>query len=325
MNPDSSFTAPFFNITSTGNVGIGTTVPLSRLHSSGNLTVGPGATAGSPSNVQLTTGGASPINNRLTYGTDGTGWKFAISKNQGGTVTDQVVVQDDGRVGIGTPTPSELLTVFGNIDTNQSASDIGDTSTFINRYVTKDWVMKALAGSIGTGLTIAQRDAITTYLINYLFAGSTPSYGYNVIRDAIAKHTLTLITPASGGCSGNETVQVVNYDGATGAFSYTCKDDNHCAAAGNCASVYAGGSVFATTNYCYGTSGGPGTCMTNGNARINSCAMVVRNVYLTSSSTSGDDWICPSSKVMAGIRLGAIDDISTMTVLCCSITAVNNN
>ena len=83
------------------NVGVGmTTTAISKLHSGGTITIGTGVTAQAIGNIQLTTGGASPISNRLTYGTDGTGWKFAIGKNQGGTVTDQVIISDNGTVQI---------------------------------------------------------------------------------------------------------------------------------------------------------------------------------------------------------------------------------
>jgi len=86
------------------NVGIGTTSPISKLQSTGTFTVGSGIFS-SAGTMQLLTGGTSPINNRLTYSTDGTGWKFAIGKNQNGTVTDQFVIQDNGNVGIGTTSP----------------------------------------------------------------------------------------------------------------------------------------------------------------------------------------------------------------------------
>ena len=100
--------------TSTGNVGIGTTNPGAKLNVAGDSLFG-GTSAGSVGSVEITTGGVSPINNRLTYGTDGTGWKFAIGKNQAGTVTDQFVIQDNGNVGIGTTSPHEKLEVDGTI------------------------------------------------------------------------------------------------------------------------------------------------------------------------------------------------------------------
>src|ERR1044071_8799528 len=101
-----------------GSVGVATPNPLSPFHVGGNLTVGTGVSAGSPGNLQLTTLGASPISNRLTFGTDGSGWKFAISSNYGGTVTDLITVKDDGHVVIGDPatTDTAILNVGGNIN-----------------------------------------------------------------------------------------------------------------------------------------------------------------------------------------------------------------
>lgn len=110
-------------VMNTGNVGVGTSSPLSLFHSTGNLTVGAGVAAGAIGNAQITTGGASPISNRLTYGTDGTGWKFAIAKNQGGVVTEQMTIQDNGNVGIGTTTPAYTL------DLNSGTFGYGVTSS----------------------------------------------------------------------------------------------------------------------------------------------------------------------------------------------------
>jgi hypothetical protein len=99
-------------------IGIGNSAPVSTLHSNGTLTVGSGTSAGSVGIAQLTTGGASPTSNRLTFGTDGTGWKFAISKNQAGTVSDLFTVQDNGNIGIGTTSPQEPLEI------SKAATDI---------------------------------------------------------------------------------------------------------------------------------------------------------------------------------------------------------
>lgn len=93
-----------FIIKGTGSVGIGTTTPISSLQTNGTVTIGSGTNPSAVGVMQLKTEIVSPIANRLTYGTDGSGWKFAIGKNQGGTVTDQFVIQDNGNVSIGTTT-----------------------------------------------------------------------------------------------------------------------------------------------------------------------------------------------------------------------------
>jgi hypothetical protein len=64
-----------------------------------------GKSAGAVGTLQLTSGGASPISNRLLFGTDGTGWKFSIGKNQGGTISDYLTIQDNGQVVIGSTVP----------------------------------------------------------------------------------------------------------------------------------------------------------------------------------------------------------------------------
>ncbi|MEK9150426.1 MAG: tail fiber domain-containing protein, partial [Candidatus Desantisbacteria bacterium] len=119
--------SPHLTMDTAGKVGIGTTSPNSPLHVVGNLSVsGNGATnGGMPGMAQITTGGASPFLNRLTYGTDGTGYKFAISKNQAGTVTDQLIIQDNGFVGIGTTTPGFQLT----LSTDSAAKPTSNTWT----------------------------------------------------------------------------------------------------------------------------------------------------------------------------------------------------
>lgn len=64
---------------------------------SGSAKFGSGV-AGNPYSVQILTQGTSPIINRLAFGTDGTGYSFAFSKNQGGTVSDLVLLNDSGSI-----------------------------------------------------------------------------------------------------------------------------------------------------------------------------------------------------------------------------------
>jgi hypothetical protein len=136
VSPDQTLARPLFfrrsidggstflnmmSIDGNGNVGIGTTTPFSKIHSVGNLTIGNQATVTTPGMLQITSGGASPISNRIIYGSDNTGWKFAISKNSiSGGIIDQFVVQDNGNIGIGITAPTEKLEVSGNIKTTGS-------------------------------------------------------------------------------------------------------------------------------------------------------------------------------------------------------------
>ena len=64
---------------------------------SGSAKFGSGI-AGNPYSIQILTQGTSPIINRLAFGTDGTGYSFAFSKNQGGTVSDLALLNDSGSI-----------------------------------------------------------------------------------------------------------------------------------------------------------------------------------------------------------------------------------
>lgn len=102
-----------------GNIGIGVINTISSLQSAGTITVGPFNNASTVGNMQLVTGGSSPTSNRITYGTDGTGWRFAIGKNQGGTITDQLIINTNGNVLIGATTDTgDRLNINGNIRAN---------------------------------------------------------------------------------------------------------------------------------------------------------------------------------------------------------------
>jgi hypothetical protein len=104
-------TSERLRINGSGNVGIGTTSPQSSLHNNGQFTTGLGL-IGNPTNLQLISS-SSPFSGKLLFGTDGTGWKFGIGKNQGGTITDFITINDNGNIGIGTTAPNRKLEVGG--------------------------------------------------------------------------------------------------------------------------------------------------------------------------------------------------------------------
>ena len=190
-----------------GNLGVGITTPLSSFHTTGNLTVGNAATAGSPGNVQLTMGGASPIANRLTFGTDGTGWKFAISKNQAGTVTDYLTVQDNGMVGIGTTSPGNLLAVNGTAvfgGTTGTSGEPIEVQGALSGVAHKDrdgtstrWVHYASGGSMRLWNDAnGNRTEVTT--AGLFGIGTTPSEMLHVRKDQDAKTRIYLQNATSG-------------------------------------------------------------------------------------------------------------------------------
>ena len=67
----------------------------SSVTAGGNLLLSAG-TASSVGAINLIRTGTSPVASRLTFGTDGTGYSFAIGKNQGGSITDLFSILDSG-------------------------------------------------------------------------------------------------------------------------------------------------------------------------------------------------------------------------------------
>jgi hypothetical protein len=159
-----------------GYLGAGTTIPISPLHSNGTLTVGSGSSAGVPGMVQIKTGGGGPLDNRLTFGTDGTGWKFAIAKNQGGTVSDLLAVQDNGNVGIGTIWPAQKLSVAGAIESTSGGFKFPDGT-----------VQTSAASGSGSGSGSGGNSITVT--------GSNPQY---VLSSTASAQRSTLSTDGAG-------------------------------------------------------------------------------------------------------------------------------
>ena len=208
-NPISLLTLQATNSYFTGNVGIGITSPFSPLQVSGNLSVGSGASAGVVGLAQLTTGGSSPISNRLTFGTDGTGWKFAISKNQAGTVSDLMTIQDNGNVGIGSTSPANTLDVNGTGIHIASGTPGSTTYQLYNNAGTLTWNGTALAtgGAGGTIVTLTDGSTVSvnaalgtifnlTLTGNHTLANPTnltvgQLYVFNIFQDGTGNRSLT--------------------------------------------------------------------------------------------------------------------------------------
>jgi hypothetical protein len=132
-------------ITSSGNVGIGTTNPLKPLDVYGSLGFKNSSAYGSPGSFEATYPG-TPVSARLSFGADNTGWQMRFAKNVSGTYTDYMTINDSGNVGIGTTSPAVKLDVTGTVRisngttnqyvgmsiTNQYSTDANDSISFID-------------------------------------------------------------------------------------------------------------------------------------------------------------------------------------------------
>ncbi len=113
-------TSTLFTILASGNVGVGTTSPATKLEvAGGGLRVaGTGISSDTytfgNTSFGLYGGNFSPEAGRIIFG-DGSGWKFSFSRGTAADPVDLVTIRDNGIVGIGSTTPSRLLTVAGDI------------------------------------------------------------------------------------------------------------------------------------------------------------------------------------------------------------------
>lgn len=118
---------PDLLIDQSGNVGIGTANPTSKLFVNGGYGASNGVVIQNSSGggFNLYGGNASPDSGHLQFG-DATGWKFHI-----GDITNnkRFTFTDTGSFGIGTVSPGAKLDVVGGIISTTSTASIGSDST----------------------------------------------------------------------------------------------------------------------------------------------------------------------------------------------------
>ena len=196
---------PVLTASGSGNVGIGLTNPSQTLSVSGDL--------GFPTNKALTTPGYPVLANVASFGLQVASLKFGVAT--GGTTTPNFVVDNVGRVGIGTTNPQNKLNVIGDINATGNiiaGGSITYSGLTANRIVATD-------GSKNLVSTITAANLLSSV------TGTTGTAG-NLVFSAGPTFTGTVSIPSPftlGGVSMTTTAARLNYltsaGGTTGTTS----------------------------------------------------------------------------------------------------------
>ena len=168
-------TNTFFVDATNNRVGIGTVSPSACLQIASSTGVIFGSTVGSNGTSTITTASpTSPVSSRFAFGTDNSGFQYRIAKNNAGTITDLVTVQDNGHVGIGTTTPVTTLDLGagGQIKfpaTQNASSD----ANILDDYEEGTYVFQnADFGGDTTNGTYALSDTVASKTLHYQKIGN---------------------------------------------------------------------------------------------------------------------------------------------------------
>jgi hypothetical protein len=219
-----------------GNLGVGLT-PLQKLHVNGNLLLGGSAVSIGSMNLIIT--GTSPVASRMTFGTDGTGYSFAIAKNQGGTITDLVTISDTGAATFSssiTATAMTLTAAGGQLKLKDGANEgfvgVSGTSMYFTDFATaaKGLIVNISTGAATFSSSVTAASAIITGNLTVdsstFFVDATANevgIGTNVPNSSL--HVVGSITKSIIAKTANYTATVSDYtilcDTTGGGFTIT--------------------------------------------------------------------------------------------------------
>jgi uncharacterized protein (DUF2132 family) len=192
-----------------GNVGIGTTLPASRLHvDKSSQTLGSSTPSGATIISNLAGGNAI-----LELGVDTTNLSYIQSRN----VTDQTYYKlllnpSGGSVGIGTTSPAAKLQVAGNISGSSFTSSISNAVGFLG---TASWAQNVVTASY---LVPTNSYTITNLTASNISVSGTSSFGYVGIGTTNPTYKLDLQPTSSVARFGQATVGAFPANSSVFAF-----------------------------------------------------------------------------------------------------------
>jgi hypothetical protein len=205
-NPDST---PFV-ITSSGNIGVGTSTPINKLHIHTTA-----SSTGSGAHIKLT---QTSNSNESYITTDSNGYTRIGGVAGIGLVasTNQVVsVLSSGKVGIGTTTPNESLTVSGNVSANTVYAYISGNSETATKWRTARNVN--LNGSVYGNTSIDGTQDITIYttISTGVITDNNIANSANISDTKLAQIvSVGKVSPAAIDYSGTQPNQVLTSTGS---------------------------------------------------------------------------------------------------------------
>ena len=173
------------------------------------LTAGTASTIGAM-NLILT--GTSPVASRLTFGTDGTGYSFAIGKNQAGTVTDLFSILDSGAATFSSSVTSASATITGNLAVDSTTLFVDATANEVGIGTNAPNSVLQVVGSVSKSISDVKTANYTATATDHTILCSAASGGF----------TITL--PAASGITGR--IYVIKKTNASSGVNSVTVDGN---------------------------------------------------------------------------------------------------